>query len=115
VAEITEGPHRNPVVTYEDTRERKVVSQDFDLVILATACAPSEGVDRLAEILGIELNRFGFFKTGTSQPVDTTRPGVFTCGCAHGPMDIPESVAQASAAAARAAQIVAAANLRKAS
>jgi len=115
VAEITEGPHRNPVVTYEDTRERKVISRDFDLVILATACAPSEGVDRLAGTLGIELNRFGFFKTGTSQPLDTTRPGIFACGCAHSPMDIPESVAQASGAAARAAQIVAAANMRKAS
>jgi heterodisulfide reductase subunit A-like polyferredoxin len=115
VAEITEGAHHNPVVTYEDTRERKVVSRDFDLVILATACAPSEGVGRLAETLGIELNRFGFFKTGTSQPMDTTRPGIFACGCAHGPMDIPESVAQASGAAARAAQIVTAAAMRMAS
>jgi len=115
VAEITEGPGRNPVVTYEDTRERKVASREFDLVILATACAPGHGVGRLAEILGIELNRFGFFKTGTSQPLDTTRPGIFACGCAHGPMDIPESVAQASGAAARAAQVVTAAGLRKAS
>jgi len=115
VAEITEGPHHNPVVTYEDTRERKVMDREFDLVILATACAPNEGVERLTEILGIELNRFGFFQTGTSQPLDTTRPGIFACGCAHGPMDIPESVAQASGAAARAAQIVTASHMRKAS
>lgn len=106
VAEITEGPNHNPVVTYEDTRERKVKAHEYDLVVLATACAPNQGVGQLAKILGIELNRFGFFKTNTSQPLDTTRPGIFTCGCAHGPMDIPESVAQASGAAARAAQVL---------
>jgi len=115
VAEIVEGPGHNPVVVYEDTRERKVMEQAFDMVILATACAPSRDVEGLAEILGIEINRFGFFQTGTSQPLDTTRPGIFTCGCAHGPMDIPESVAQASGAAARAAQILTDSRMRKAS
>ena len=115
VAEITEGPDHNPVVVYEDTRERKVKEQDFDMVILATACAPNDSVESLSEILGIEVNRFGFFQTGTSQPLDTTRPGIFACGCAHGPMDIPESVAQASGAAARAAQILTDSEMRKAS
>jgi heterodisulfide reductase subunit A-like polyferredoxin len=75
-------------------------------VILATACAPSSGNPELAKILGIELNPYGFFKTDPSQPMDTTRPGIFTCGCAHSPIDIPESVAQASGAAARAARTV---------
>jgi heterodisulfide reductase subunit A len=115
VAEITEGPDSNPVVTYEDTRERVVKSEAFDMVILATACAPSKGISALAEILGIELDEFGFFKTDESQPMDTTRPGVFTCGCAHSPMDIPESVAQASGAAARAAQVLLESEMRKAS
>jgi heterodisulfide reductase subunit A len=69
----------------------------------------------LAEILGIELDEFGFFKTDVSQPMDTTRPGIFTCGCAHSPMDIPESVAQASGASARAAQILLESEMRKAS
>jgi heterodisulfide reductase subunit A len=115
VAEITEGTNNNPVVTYEDTRERMVKSEEFDMVILATACVPSKGMPELAEILGIELNEFGFFKTEMSQPMDTTRPGIFTCGCAHSPMDIPESVAQASGAAARAAQTLLESEMRKAS
>jgi len=38
--------------------------------------------------------------------LDTTRLGVFVCGCAYGPQDIPESVAQASSTAARVAQIL---------
>ncbi|MBW2216596.1 MAG: CoB--CoM heterodisulfide reductase iron-sulfur subunit A family protein, partial [Deltaproteobacteria bacterium] len=104
VAEISQGPNNNPVVTYEDTRERKIKDEAFDLVILATACAPNSGVARLAELLDIEIDNFGFYKTSARQPLDTSREGVFVCGCAHGPMDIPESVAQASSAAARAVQ-----------
>jgi len=60
----------------------------------------------LAEILDIEIDNFGFYRTSAEQPLDTTRLGIFVCGCAHGPMDIPESVAQASSAAARAVQIL---------
>jgi heterodisulfide reductase subunit A len=104
VAEITRGTNDNPVITYEDTFEQRVKSEEFDLVILATACAPTRGTGELAEKLGIEVNEFGFFKTNAAQPMDTTRPGIYVCGCAHSPMDIPESVAQASSAAARAVQ-----------
>ncbi|MFW2367533.1 MAG: 4Fe-4S binding protein [Desulforhopalus sp.] len=106
VAEITGGPNNNPVLVYEDTQLQKVVREEFDLVILATACGPSEGVEELGKILGIEINQFGFFKTTPENPVDTTREGIFVCGCGHSPMDIPESVAQASSAAARAVQTV---------
>lgn len=106
VAEITEGPEHNPVVIYEDTRERKVMSKDFDLVILATACAPPKGMVELSKILGIALDDYGFVKTSALSPVDTTVPGIFVCGCAESPMDVPESVAQASSAAERAAEIV---------
>jgi len=104
VAEITRGKNENPVITYEDTLEQKVKSEEYEMVILATACAPTKGTKALAERLGIEVNDFGFFKTSAAQPMDTTRPGIFVCGCAHSPMDIPESVAQASSAAARAVQ-----------
>jgi len=106
VADISEGPDHNPIVTYEDTHERKIKSQEFDMVILATACEPSKALPRLAEILGIRLDQYGFVKTHPTSPVDTTVEGVFVCGCAGAPMDVPESVAQASSAAARAAEIV---------
>ena len=104
VAEIAEGTNNNPVVIYEDTREQTVKEEEFDLVILATACAPNSGVAKLGDILGIAIDKFGFYETSATQPLDTSRTGIFVCGCAHGPMDIPESVAQASSAAARAVQ-----------
>ena len=106
VAEITEGPNSNPVVTYEDTRERKVKNEEFDMVILATACAPTEGIHELAKTVGIDLDDYNFVKTHPLSPVDSTVPGIFVCGCAGAPMDVPESVAQASSAAERAAEIV---------
>jgi heterodisulfide reductase subunit A-like polyferredoxin len=104
VAEITEGPDNNPVVIYEDTRERKVKRQEFDMVVLATACAPIKGIAELAKTLGVELDKYNFIKTSSLSPVDTTTPGIFVCGCAESPMDVPESVAQASSAAERAAE-----------
>ncbi|PID44995.1 MAG: 4Fe-4S ferredoxin [Proteobacteria bacterium] len=113
VAEIVSGPDDNPVLIYEDTREQKVKREAFDLVILATACEPAEGIGELAKILDVELNEFGFFKTAPEKPIDTTRKGIFVCGCAHSPIDIPESVAQASSAASRAVQTVIHDNLLK--
>jgi len=105
VAEITEGPNHNPVVTYEDTQKRKVEDKEFDMVILATACAPSEGIIELSKKLGVELDQYNFIKTDPLSPVDTMTEGIFVCGCAQSPMDVPESVAQASSAAERAAEI----------
>jgi heterodisulfide reductase subunit A-like polyferredoxin len=113
VAEITEGPDNNPVVIYEDTRERKVKRQEFDMVVLATACAPIKGIAELAKTLGVELDKYNFIKTSSLSPVDTTTPGIFVCGCAESPMDVPESVAQASSAAERAAEIAFQTDLEK--
>jgi heterodisulfide reductase subunit A-like polyferredoxin len=104
VAEVTENGNHNPVIWYEDTKARQVRSMEVDLAILAVACEPGPSARRLSELLGVPLNEFGFYATVTVPPLDTLRPGVFACGCAHGPMDIPESVAQASSAAARAAR-----------
>jgi len=115
VAEIMEAANHNPIVIYEDTLEQRVKREDFDLVILATACQPGKRTEQLSKILDIEINEFGFFKTTPSQPLDTSRDGVFVCGCAHSPMDIPESVAQASSAASRAVQTVVGKEMRKAS
>ncbi len=75
------------------------------MVILATACVPTSGIIELAKIMGVELDKYNFIKTSPFSPVDTNVPGIFACGCAGAPMDVPESVAQASSAAERAAEI----------
>lgn len=107
IAEITEDDAHNPIVWFESTTSRQVLHETFDMVVLATACVPTAGAAQLAELLGVDIDTNGFIKTDPLAPLNTTRDGIFVCGCAQGPMDIPESVAQASSAAARAAEVVA--------
>jgi heterodisulfide reductase subunit A len=77
-----------------------------DLCVLATSLVPSGGTEKLAEALGIELDEYGFFATDAFSPVESSRSGVFVCGYAEAPLDIPESVAQASGAAGKAAEVI---------
>lgn len=88
-------------VLYEDTESFKRVEQDYDMVVLATAVKPSEGMADLSQTLGIELDEDGFIKAREVQGglVMTTRPGIYAAGCATGPKDIPDSVAEGSGAA----------------
>ena len=106
VAEVTQDEELNPVIYYEDTEQRMVQSLTLDMVILANACSAPRGIVDLANLLGVELEENNFVKTHPNRPLDTSVPGIFSCGCAQGPLDIPESVAQASSAAARAAEVV---------
>jgi NADPH-dependent glutamate synthase beta subunit-like oxidoreductase len=106
VAEITQDADGHPVIWYEDTRSGEKRSETVDLAVLATSLVPRRGVGELAERLGVELDEYDFIKTDAFSPMDTTRAGVFACGYCRGPADIPVSVAQASGAAARAAEIV---------
>jgi heterodisulfide reductase subunit A len=106
VAEIGQDEDLNPIVYYEDTEQRNVTSMKLDMVILANACSAPRGIVPLAAMLGLEMDENNFIKTHPSKPLDTNVPGIFSCGCAQGPLDIPESVAQAGSAAARAAETV---------
>ena len=97
----------NPIIWYEDTTTGEIKKFEAEIVVLAQALLPQ--IDqKLAKILGIELDENGFVKTpgGPSQPLDTTKPGIFACGYVHSPRDIPDSVTQASGAAGRAAEII---------
>lgn len=90
-------------IKYEDPSTARPTTLSVDMVVLAAGMVPSKGTHQLAQILGIETDIDGFFKVPDplSDPTSTTREGIFVCGCASGPKDIPDSVAEASAAAAR--------------
>jgi len=94
---------------YEDTRENVTRSMTVDIVVLCPALIPRAANKEVGAILGLELDEHGFFKPKDPlfAPVDTNVPGVFICGYCQGPKDISESVGQASAAAARAAEVIA--------
>ncbi len=72
----------------------------FDMVVLSVGMEESPETQDLARRLGVELTPYNFARTEPFQPVATSRNGVYVCGAMQGPKDIPESVMQASAAAA---------------
>jgi len=78
----------------------KSESDEVDMAVLAPAIEPGSGAAALAELLGIETDGFGFFRTAGSEPATATRPGVFIAGCNSGPKDMQTVVIQAEAAAA---------------
>jgi len=98
----------NPIIWYEDTTTGETKKFETELVILCQAMVPSRGIEKLAEALGISLDEHGFAEIPDKlfRPLDTTRAGIFVCGYAHSPRDIPDSVVQASGAAARVAELV---------
>lgn len=106
VAQIEEDEDGKLVFHYEDAATSRPQKMRVDLAVLATSLVPGPGVAALAEVLSLELDEYGFFETDPFAPTDTTREGVYTCGCCRAPVDIPQAVAQASGAAARAAQHV---------
>ncbi len=102
---LVEDPETGDVIIHtEDTETGELVQHRADLVILSSGMVPSKGTDKLAQILDVELNDGGFFKEGITdaEPMSTTRPGIYAAGCSSGPKDIPDTVAQASGAAASA-------------
>jgi heterodisulfide reductase subunit A len=105
VARITEDDAHNPIIHYEDVATSRPARMQVDLAVLATSLIPRPETADLAEVLGIDVDADGFVKTDPFAPVDTSRPGILAAGCCRGPFDIPESVMQASAAAARAARL----------
>jgi heterodisulfide reductase subunit A len=108
--EIREEPTKSLSIWYDDTFTREIKSlSNVDLVVLCSALLPRASNKKLAEIMGIELDDCGFFKVTHPflAPVDTPVPGIYVCGYCQSPKDIPDSVAQASAAAARAAEALA--------
>ncbi|HVP26441.1 MAG TPA: CoB--CoM heterodisulfide reductase iron-sulfur subunit A family protein [Candidatus Bathyarchaeia archaeon] len=106
VAGVTEDPKTNNLIVHyvEDENPK---TEEFDMVVLSIGMQPPKNVEQLAKNLGIKLNKYKFCETDTFSPVETSKPGVFVCGAFSAPKDIPESVAQASGAAAKAMSIVA--------
>lgn len=99
------GSHnlRLTYVTYEGEDGKRPVAheEEFDLVVLSVGLRPSAVTRSMAGRLGVELNEFGFAEGRKYSPTQTSHPGVFVAGAFSEPKDIPESVIEASCAAAQ--------------
>ncbi len=84
-----------------------LAQEEFDLVVLSVGMEMSESVRSLGRQLGIQLDDYGFCQAIPFRPLETTRPGIFAAGPFLEPKDIPETVVDASGAAASAEALLA--------
>jgi heterodisulfide reductase subunit A len=89
----------NLLLWYADEVGRKV-EEEFDMIVLSVGMATSPEVIELAQKLGISLTKGQFCQTDSFNPVATNREGIYVSGAFQGPKDIPQSVVEASSAAA---------------
>jgi len=91
------------IVIAEDTLLGAKIRVPVDMVILCTALETRSDAEEVARLFNISRSADGFFleRHPKLDPVATMTDGIFVVGCCQGPKDIPDTVAQASAAAAR--------------
>jgi len=115
VTNIAESPEEEGklIIIGEDTligRKRRV---PVDMVVLSTALQPRADAEDVARLFSVSRSADGFFleKHPKLDPVATMNDGIFVVGCCQSPKDIPQTVAQASAAAARALAMISAGSI----
>lgn len=87
------------LITY-GLENRELKEEEFDMVVLSLGFIPPASVKDAAERLGVKLNEYSFCQTEEFHPTETSVPGIFVAGAFREPRDIPETVVEASSAAA---------------
>ncbi len=108
--EVEEDRQTGNLILYvEDTNQGGIERHEVEMVVLATGVRPRAETKALQQLLSLQLHPEGFLLEAHPklQPVDAPIRGVFYAGCAEGPKDVKDSVTQASAAAGRAARLLA--------
>ncbi len=92
----------------EDIVAGRIDEREFDMVVLSVGLEPRADAGELAELLGISRSGDGWFmeRNSTTYTTETFTGGVMLAGVCQGPKDIPDTVAQASAAASRVLQTI---------
>ncbi|WP_456434430.1 hydrogenase iron-sulfur subunit [Thermosulfuriphilus sp.] len=96
------------IVIAEDTLAGRLRRIPADMVILSVGLEPAEGSQEIARLAGISQDADGWLNELHPKlaPVATATEGIFIAGCCQGPKDIPDTVAQASAAASQALSLI---------
>ncbi len=104
-ANVLVNPDETLSIRAEDSLLGKVTEYNYDMVVLSVGLTPPEGSEELRQTIGLSKSADGFLMEAHPKlrPVDTLTDGVYLAGVSQGPKDIPDAVAQASGAAARAA------------
>ena len=103
--DVVENPEtQNLRIRYEDVMTGELREEEVELLVLSTGLVSNDRNKRLAKTLKIKLDEQGFFKEKAPlmAPLETDVEGIYLCGGATGPIDIAESVVQATAAGMKA-------------
>ena len=109
VGSITQDPNTKKVkLTASSTLTNDFINMNTDLVVLSTGMVPSKNTSEIIEILGLAKDANGFLVEvhGCLKPQETNNLGIYICGCAAGPKNIPYSVSTALAAASKASTLL---------
>jgi len=102
------GTDRIEAVSVYDAVTGSTRTIDADLAVLSTPLIPNDDNRRIAELLGLQLDRYGFFREiYPMHPVETRMDGVFICGSARWPVSSDVAITQGEAAAMKAAALLA--------
>jgi heterodisulfide reductase subunit A len=103
-----DGKEPSLKIRCEDTLIGKFREIPVDMVVLCNAIEPRRDSDTVRRLFSISKSPDGFFleRHPKLDPTSTATDGVFIAGCAQGPKDIPDTVAQASSAAARILSVI---------
>ncbi len=99
-------PHTEDLSVKYATEDGEWRQEAFDMVVLSVGLETSPEALELARKLDIDLTESQFCRTGSFAPVATSKEGIYVCGAFQGPKDIPQSVIEASSAAARAGALL---------
>jgi len=94
-------------VTFSADGRPQPQEEEFEMVVLSVGLKPTEATLDMANRLGIELNSYGFAEAPIFHPSESSRPGIYVAGAFSEPKDIPETVIEASCAAAQASGLLA--------
>ena len=107
ISRVIPNPENDTLSISYAAPDHHIREETYDLVVLSVGLCPHPSFVQLAKRLGIQLNAHGFCASDPLDLVATSRPGIYVCGAAQGPKDIPESVQQGSCAAERATTLLA--------
>jgi heterodisulfide reductase subunit A len=105
IGRIKEMENGDLMLRYEDIASGKVKEAQHDMVVLSVGILPNMGIEELFGNDKIKLDPFNFYNQPKemTDPFKSSLPGVFIAGTSTGPMDIPDSILSAGAAASQAA------------
>ncbi len=97
--------NHNLILTYYSGT--RIIEEEFEIVVLSVGFMPGEDNQSLADMMGLKLNRHGFFKTDSFSPNgNNSGAGIYPAGTLIGPMDIPDSICSAAGAVSMASQLL---------